>query len=62
MVCELSVIIKNSEKTLKNKFLVYDLIQLSPNDPFIKQCIDVTLKNFSSEPEKIIVKIHLEIF
>jgi hypothetical protein len=57
-VSEITVIIKDEEKTLKKKFLIYDPYQVSQEDPTIKNCIEETLKNFAGEPAKITVKIH----
>lgn len=59
MVAELTVSIKDEEKTLKKKFLIYETFQVKDDDPIIKSCIDETLKNFSSQPSKIVVKINL---
>lgn len=62
MVSEVTVSIKDEEKTLRKKFLIYDQFIVSENDTTIKACIEETLKNFSSEPSKITVKItiHME--
>ena len=59
MVAELTVSIKDEEKTLKKKFLIYDPFHVSEDDPTIKDCINETLKNFSSEPSNIKVRISL---
>jgi hypothetical protein len=59
MVSEVTVSIRDEEKTLKKKFLLYDVFQVSDQDATIKSCIEETLKNFSSEPSKITVKITL---
>jgi hypothetical protein len=61
MVCELSVTIKDDEKTLTTKYLLYDQIMVDEEDPIIKDCIDKTLVNFDGTPDGIIVKIKLEI-
>lgn len=60
MVSELKVTIKDEEKKLDKKFLIYDTYSTDENDPMIKQCIDETLKNFDGEPEKVIVTIKIE--
>lgn len=61
-VSEISVSIRDEEKTLRKKFLVYDAFQANLDDKVIKDCIHETLKYFSSEPVidcKITVKITL---
>ena len=58
---ELTVILKDSERTYRQKFLCYDDYHVSENDPFILQCIEEARKSFDGEPEHIQIKIHLEI-
>jgi hypothetical protein len=59
MVSEITVSIKDEEKTLKKKFLIYNVFQVHEQDDTIKACIEETLENFSSDPSKITVKITL---
>ena len=59
--CEITVIIKDDEKSLRKKFLVYEPVSVSSIDPIIRNCIDETLKNFDGEPEDVKVKITLQI-
>lgn len=61
MVSELTVIIKDEEKTLRIKYLLYDIYTTDENDPMIKDCIEKTLENFDGEPSDITVNIKLEI-
>ena len=61
MVSELTVTIKDEEKTLRTKYLLYDDYMVSDTDPIIKDCIDKTLENFDGEPSDIIVSIKMEI-
>lgn len=56
---ELTVTIKDEEKTLKAKFLLYDEYNISQDDPIIKDCIARTLKDFGSDPTDIRVRINL---
>lgn len=60
MVSELKVTIKDSEKKLDKKFLIYDTYTTDENDPKIKECIHETLENFDGEPENVIVNIKIE--
>jgi len=59
--CEITVVVKDNEKSLRKKFPIYDLVTISCEDPIIKACIDETLKNFAGEPEDVQVKITLQI-
>lgn len=58
---EITVTIKDEEKSLKTKYLIYDLVTVSEDDPIIKDCIARALKNFEADPTDIRVKIHLEV-
>ena len=61
MVSELTVAIKDDEKTLRTKYLLYEIYTTDENDPIIKDCIQKTLDNFDGEPSDITVTIKLEI-
>jgi hypothetical protein len=58
---ELTVILKDSDRTYRQKFLIYENYSVSDDDPVIRMCIEEAKKNFEGEPENIQVKIHLEI-
>ena len=58
---ELTVVLKDSERTYRHKFLCYDPYNVSDQDPFVLQCIAEATQVFGNEPESIQVKIHLEI-
>ncbi len=58
---ELTVILKDSERTYRQKFLIYDVYHPTHDDPVIMGCINEAKKNFDGEPEDIKIKIHLEI-
>ncbi len=58
---ELTVILKDSDRTYRQKFLVYDLYSVVDDDPIILRCIEEAKKNFDGEPENIQIKIHFEI-
>lgn len=61
MISELTVVIKDPEKTLRTKYLSYDKYEVSEHDPYIKDCIEQTLKNFAGQHESIQIKINLEV-
>lgn len=58
---ELTVVLKDSERTYRQKFLVYEAYTPSNDDPIVCACIQEARKNFEGEPEDIHIKIHLEI-
>ena len=61
MIPEVTISIKDEEKTLKKKFLIYEQFTVNPQDPVIHRCIADTLKDFSSEPISIKVRINMKI-
>lgn len=58
---ELTVILKDSDRTYRQKFLCYQAYSTSLEDPIIGECIKLAKKSFEGEPESIQVKIHMEI-
>lgn len=58
---ELTVILKNSDRTYRQKFLIYETYSVSENDKVIGMCIEEAKKSFEGDPESIQVKIHMEI-
>jgi hypothetical protein len=58
---ELAVILKNSDRVYRQKFLIYQNYSVAIDDPVVRTCIDEAMKNFEGEPENIYIKIHLEI-
>ncbi len=59
MSSELTITIKDDEKRLSKKFLLYEIYTVSDEDLIIRACINETLKNFDGEPSDISVKIAL---
>jgi len=60
MVSELCVAIKDDEKTLRKKFLIYEDYQVNELDPMITKCINETLENFDGEPASVKITITME--
>jgi len=58
---ELTVILKDSERTYRQKFLIYEAYSVLHTDSVIHACIKDAKENFLGEPESIQIKIHLEI-
>lgn len=62
--CEITITVKDDEKTLRTKHLIYDPVTVSSIDPIIKNCIDETIKNFNADTNsdlKVTVSIKLEV-
>ena len=57
---ELTVVLKDSDRTYRQQFLIYERYQVSQDDAIIIACIQEAKKNFEGEPESIQIKIHLE--
>lgn len=58
---EVTIVLKDSERTYRQKFLIYDEMQASEHDAIIVGCIESAKKNFEGEPEIIQVRIHIEL-
>ncbi len=58
---EITVIVKDSDRTLREKSLSYDDYVVSENDPVIKDCVARALKNFNGEPTDIKIRVALTI-
>jgi len=58
---ELTVVLKDSERTFRQKFLMYDQYAMNEDEPAILRCIEEAKKSFEGEPENIQIKVHMEI-
>jgi hypothetical protein len=58
---EITVILKDSSRTYKQKFMIYENYTVCDDDAVILACITEAKKNFEGEPENIQIKMHLEI-
>lgn len=54
---EITVTIKDDEKTLRAKYLIYEEYKISSDDETIKRCIAETLKSFEGEPSDVRIRI-----
>jgi len=59
MFSEITIVVKDSEKTLRKKFPVYERYEVNDSDPVIRSCIKEVLENFDGEPDIVQVKIDL---
>lgn len=58
---ELTVVLKDEHKTVRQKFLLYEVYGVSDTDDVIRNCITEAKKNFGGDPDVIQVKIHLQV-
>lgn len=61
MPSEITVTVKDHEKNLKAKHLVYDDFKMNQDDPAIRACIAETIKTFGSTPEVVRVSAKFEV-
>ena len=54
---ELTVTVKGEESSYKQKFLCYELVTMSLDDPIIKDCVAQALANSKIEPEDIKIRV-----
>ncbi len=59
MLSEVTVILKDEEKTLRSKFLCYETYTVDPDNEILKDYIKQSLKTFGNQPEDIIVTIKM---
>jgi hypothetical protein len=58
---ELTVILKDADRTYRQKFLIYEVYSVSEDDELILSCINEAKKSFDGDAESVQIKIHLEI-
>lgn len=58
---ELTVILKDSERTLRTKSLEYEDFTMSLTDPLILDRIQIAKKDFTGEPEDITISVKMVI-
>lgn len=61
MPSELSITVKNEEKRQTTKHLIYDVYAVHEDDPTIKGFMDEAVKEFNATPDKVTVKITMEV-
>lgn len=61
MPSELSITVKNEEKRQTTKHLIYDVYAVHEEDPLIKDLMDKAVKEFNETPDKVSVKITMEV-
>ena len=60
MVAEITVTVKNEEKNMKKKFLIYDDFKAAEDDPLLQKCFQEVCREFKDEISSAKVRINLE--
>ena len=53
---ELTVTIKGTDSTYKQKFLIYETVTMSDECPSVKECIEEVKKDYKGDVEEIKVR------
>ena len=66
MQSEVTIIVKNSEKTLRSKHLLHSIYAADPTDETLRPLIDEAKKQFKANDEMVAIddiqlKIHIEV-
>lgn len=61
MCCELTITVKDNEKTLKTKHLVYETFCMNQDEPVIQELIADTIKQFKGTPDRVRVTSKFEV-
>lgn len=59
MSIELTITVKDADRTLKKSFLIYEPISFTETDPMIKKCIDEVTAEFAGEPDDIRIRANM---
>jgi len=58
---EVTVVLKDCEKTLRHRELCYDPISMTPEDKRIQAFVKKAMESFQGEPDDISIKCSMEI-
>lgn len=61
MAAEVTITVKNDEKTLKTNHLIYDAFAADETDPILAALIEETVKQFNADVEDVRIRINLEV-
>jgi hypothetical protein len=56
MSAEITVVLKNAERTDRQKFLVYEQFCWDSQDPVLSACIKQAIEKFKDEVEDVIIQ------
>jgi hypothetical protein len=59
MAAEITIKVSNDEQKLTQKFLEYETISLTKDDPKLQQMVESTIKNFKGIVEDVVVKVKM---
>jgi hypothetical protein len=58
---EITVKIKDEERSMKHKFLIYEDFAMNSSDVIIRDCVDQVKKEFQGEAESIKISVTMVI-
>ena len=58
---EITITVKDNERTLKMKHLVYSTFCMNQDDPVIQELIALTVKEYHAIPDKVRVSCKFEV-
>ena len=56
LTTEITVTLKDEERTYKEKFILYDLVMFTTDCPILKACVEKAKEGFKGNPDEILVK------
>lgn len=60
-VSEITVVVKDNEKSLRAKYLIYESYAVHSDDPVIGMCVAKTIESFQGEPDSVRIRISMEL-
>lgn len=61
MVSEITVIVKDEEKTLRTKTLAYESYSMHQDDPILSECVKMSVNEFKGTPTSVKIKVSMEV-
>lgn len=56
LTTEITVTLKDDERTYKEKFLIYEVFSFHTDDSILKACVEKAKQGFKGEPSEIKIK------
>ena len=57
LTSEITITLKDDERTYKEKFLIYEAFAFRTDDPILNSCIEKAKQGFKGEPSEVIIKV-----
>lgn len=56
LTTEVTITLKDQERTYKEKFIMYDTVTFTEDCPNLKACVEKAKEGFKGNPDEILVK------